>query len=103
MKFTAILALVASAAAIRISKKEPTHSLEDLAEHAPISITQEDFDQLDQDGSGEVDKKELRAALKHFGVVLTKEDRKNLMKYLSGGDGKITFDDANAALAKLHE
>ena len=109
MRFTAILATIAIAAAVRISKQknEPTHTLDelhdDVRDHLPDSISAEEFAYVDTDGSGMVDKKEMKAILAHYDVYLSGKDNKKLLSFLSGGDGKISLEDANAALEMLKE
>lgn len=72
------------------AKKPATHV--DLTDEQREEI-KEAFDLFDQDGSGEIDMKELKVAMRALGFEPKKEELRKMMAEISNDRGVITFED----------
>ena len=63
---------------------QPTHSISELSEEQKQEI-REAFDQFDTDGSGSIDAKELKVAMRALGFELSREEIREMIKQVAGG------------------
>ncbi|OHS94814.1 Caltractin [Tritrichomonas foetus] len=62
-----------------------SHAISELSEEQKQEI-REAFDQFDTDGSGSIDAKELKVAMRALGFELTREEIREMIKKVAGGN-----------------